>query len=169
MAAPEPGLDLVVAGGSATWTDDFASQAYLSEAVIGNPGALAWQEAEHVFISSLSGATNEASLTYEVTTDTPVTTITAGYGAGDANLINWASYNTVTIVDGRSGASASDATTNYGAYTTVNEDYFGPISATLTLPVPTTSFTVAYGLHSLSGVASFSTNKIDDLVITVSE
>lgn len=170
VRSPEPGLDLVLVGGTATWNEDFASQAYLHEAVIENADELTWQEADQVTLTSLSGATNYATLTYEVRIDTPVTTITAGYGVGYANLQNWASYNTVTIVDGRSGATASDSTASYGAYTDVNRSYLGPISATLTLPEPTTTVTVAYGLYSLSAVANaYYTNAVDDLAITVTE
>lgn len=169
VALPEPGLDLTLTDGAASWTDDFTSQAYLHEAEIGNPDALIWQEAEHVYIDSVTGTSNYATLTYAVTTDAPARTITAGYGGGYANWSSWASYNTVTIVDTASGASASDSTTNYEAYTDVNDNYWGPISATLSLSEGTTSFTVSFGMYSISGVAKSYTNELDDLTIVVAE
>ena len=167
IAEPEPGITIEVLEETGSWTEDFTSQAYLYEAEVTNPDTLVWEEAEYVYISSVWYASASSELLYTVTTDSPVTEITAGYADGYANWSSWASYNTVTITDTASGSTATDSTTNYESYTDVNDNYWGPISATLSVPDGTTSFTVHYGMYSNSGYEKNYTNELDDLVIAV--
>lgn len=162
VAAPDPTVVLDPGSGEDTWTEDFTTDGYLARAELVNPDEIEWSGTQ-VYMGSLSGYSNAASLTWTFESVEPLSGISAAIGSMYASCPHWASANSVSILDSDGVALATE-----GSCALDSGTYTGPLVATVVPPAGTTSFKVRYEMVSASGVANDYTNMLDDLSVVVS-